>query len=238
MAKSKSHHGHKKSRSKKSTIIPDFKRRVHDLMEKQAGRSILLRQFLAELLGTFLLVLIGDAAVIQYNVKSKINSNEPFTSVALGYGLALMMGILVAGGVSGAHLNPAVTLTMAVFGKCHWLQLPVYMLAQYLGAFIAAALLYGLYYEMYILNLDEHTFSHSLATYPGDHTLSIWTLVVDQLVGTALLLIIIMAACDRRNMNLSSGQIPLAIGLGLTVIHLGFATNAGAAINPARDFSP
>ncbi len=78
----------------------------------------LVRQFLAEALGTFLLVMFGDGAIAQL----LIAKNNNFTNVALGYGLALMVGILVSGGVSGGHLNPAVTLAMAVFKKCKWIQ--------------------------------------------------------------------------------------------------------------------
>ncbi len=70
-----------------------------------------------------------------------------FLSVALGYGLALMIGILVSGGVSGGHLNPAVTLSMACLNKLRWLYVPVYMIAQYLGAFVGAAIVYGLYID-------------------------------------------------------------------------------------------
>ena len=70
---------------------------------------------------------------------------SPFMHVAFGYGLALTLGILVSGGVSGGHLNPAVTLAMAVLKKCKWIQVPVYWAAQYLGAFLASAILFGTY---------------------------------------------------------------------------------------------
>ena len=78
--------------------------------------------------------------------KIGMGGNE-FTPIALGYGLALMIGILATGGVSGGHLNPAVTLSMAIIKKCKWIQVPVYMAAQYLGAFVASAVLYGNYYK-------------------------------------------------------------------------------------------
>ena len=70
---------------------------------------------------------------------------DNFLSIAFGYGFGLMIGILASGGVSGGHLNPAVTLAMAVLKKCRWIQLPIYWAAQYLGAFLASALLYGNY---------------------------------------------------------------------------------------------
>ena len=74
--------------------------------------------------------------------------------IAFGYGLALMIGILVSGGVSGGHLNPAVTLALAALGKCNPLELPVYWVAQYLGAFTAAGIVYGIYYDL-IYNLQH-----------------------------------------------------------------------------------
>lgn len=193
----------------------------------------LLRQFLAEFLGTFLLVLLGDGSIAQINIAS-----NNFVCVALGYGFALMVGILVSGNVSGGHLNPAVTLAMCCLKKCKWICLPVYMVAQYLGALLGAAVLFGISVdqinEMGGLNVGN---AGIFASYPRPGSSTV-TLVFDQALGTAVLLIIILAVTDKRNMNVASGLIPLLIGLGLASIHLSLAFNAGCAINPARDFSP
>ena len=164
-----------------------------------------------------------------------------FQSIMFGYGFALMIGILVSGGVSGGHLNPAVTLAMAVLRKCSWIQVPIYMLAQYLGAFLAAAVLYGIYADGISAAGGKVDATVGIfASYPhgGDWTPSSVTLAFDQILGTALLLIIILAVTDAKNMNVSSGLVPLLIGLGLAAIHNSFGLNAGSAINPARDFSP
>lgn len=99
----------------------------------------LVREFLAETLGTFLLVLFGNGSIAQI----KAMGGEPFMAVAFGYGFALMIGILASGGVSGGHLNPAVTLAMACIKKCKFIKVPIYWAGQYLGAFLAAAVLYG-----------------------------------------------------------------------------------------------
>ena len=191
----------------------------------------LASQFIAEFLGTFLLVLLGDGSIIQ-----KSGQSGPFTNVAFGYGLALMVGILVSGGVSGGHLNPAVTLAMAAFKKCSWLQLPVYWAAQYLGAFCGAAVLYGIYADQLGNGLDLSS-AGFFATFPSPESSTV-TLIFDQMLGTAILLLIIMAVTDPKNMGVSSGLVPLLIGLGLSSIHFSLALNAGCAINPARDFSP
>ena len=113
-------------------------------MPKLKKAPPLVHQFLAEMLGTFMLVLIGDGAIAQYKM---LETNSNFVTVALGYGLALTAGIMVSGGVSGGHLNPAVTLAMAVMRKCAWICIPVYMIAQFLGAFTAASVVYGIYYD-------------------------------------------------------------------------------------------
>ena len=163
-----------------------------------------------------------------------------------------MIGILVSGGVSGGHLNPAVTLSMAVLKKCSWIQVPIYMLAQYLGAFLASAVLYGIYADAIAGNGGKIAGTAGIfASYPHPNTCAntsdvgpnCWepssvTLAFDQILGTGLLLIIILAVTDEKNMNVSSGLVPLLIGLGLAAIHNSFGLNAGSAINPARDFAP
>ena len=102
------------------------------------------REFLAETLGTFLLVLFGNGSIAQSMGKTE----KTFLPVALGYGLALTIGIMVSGGVSGGHLNPAVTLAMTILKKCKPIQLPIYWAGQYLGAFLASAVLYGVYADL------------------------------------------------------------------------------------------
>ena len=123
-----------------------------------------LREFLAETLGTFALVIFGDGAVAQVVLGNAARGDTffgGFLNISLGYGLALMIGICISGGVSGGHLNPAVTLAMAALRKLKPIQVtimhkscsndvaspqvPVYMAGQYLGAFLAALVLWGEY---------------------------------------------------------------------------------------------
>ena len=93
--------------------------------------------------------MFGDASVAQ-SILSK-GALGDFFSINWGFGIAVMLGIFVSGGVSGGHLNPAVTLAMAIAKQLHWKKVPIYFLAQYLGAFAAAALVYGLYYGLCLL---------------------------------------------------------------------------------------
>merc|ERR1712002_1312489 len=131
-----------------------------------------------------MLVLFGNGAIAQF----KGMGGSPFMHVAFGYGLALTLGILVSGGVSGGHLNPAVTLAMAVLKKCSWIQVPIYMLAQ----FLAAAVLYGIYADgINAMGGKVDGTAGIFASYPhgtGWEPSSV-TLAFDQILGTALLLI-------------------------------------------------
>jgi len=206
-----------------------------------------LREFLAEFLGTFILVLFGDGAVAQWSLAEQTGGNKGgnFLHVCLGYGLALMLGIFVSGGVSGGHLNPAVTLTMAVLKKLRWAQVPVYMGAQYLGAFFACLVLWGNYADIIAMVAQEGDKTSMntagiFASYPSYTTEQVawYSLASDQMLGTALLILIILSVTDQENMKISPSLVPISIGLGLTAIHISFGLTAGAAVNPARDFSP
>ena len=118
------------------------------------------------------------------------------------------------------------------------LQVPVYWLAQYLGALLGAAVLYGIYADGIGEALGKNVAGAGIfASFPNPSS-STATLIVDQALATALLLVIILAVTDKRNMDVPSGLIPPLIGLGLAAIHISFAYNAGCAINPARDLSP
>merc|ERR1719500_410149 len=192
-----------------------------------------VREFLAETLGTFALVIFGDGAVAQVVLGSQARGDSffgGFLNISFGYGLALMIGICISGGVSGGHLNPAVTLAMAAVKNLKPLQVPVYMAGQYLGAFLAALVLWGEYADAIKLAEATQSAKNSSAysgltigifgSYPSFSTEKVTTvsLAMDQMLGTALL--------------------PVIIGLGLSAIHLSFGLNAGSAINPARDFAP
>lgn len=209
-------------------------------------RSKTTREFLAEFAGTFILMVFGDASVAQ-SVLSKGASGD-FFSINWGFGIAVMLGIFVSGGVTGGHLNPAVTLAMAIGKQLHWKKVPIYFLAQYLGAFVAAAVVYGLYYDALInifgderlitgVNGTVNGTAGIFATYPTVG-ISTATGLFDQIVGTALLLFCVRAITDEKNMNVPTHLRPLSIGFVVLNIGICFGYNCGYAINPARDFAP
>jgi glycerol uptake facilitator protein len=151
--------------------------------------------------------------------------------------------------VSGAHLNPAVTLAFAARRKFPWLKVLPYMAAQVIGAFAAAALVFLVYHNAIdAFNLAAKTpksggqalSTYSIfATFPASYFHGgVTGPLTDQIVGTAFLLIFVVALIDVRNSAVQSNLAPLAIGLAVAAIGMSFGANAGYAINPARDFGP
>jgi len=214
-----------------------------NLASKLRLKNELAREFFAEFLGTFILIVLGDGAVAQFILADDIKMST-FLSVNFGYAMAVAFGVYVSGGVSGGHINPAVTLVMAVIGRLKWKKVPVYMVGQYLGAFLGAAVVFGVYHDLIdkfakgaLAVKGEHATAGIFATYRnGD--VSTGTALGDQILGTALLLIFVMALTDSKNMGPHKGFIPLLVGLAVLAIGLSLGINAGYAINPARDLGP
>ena len=204
-------------------------------------KSTLTAEMLAEFLGTLVLILFGNGVVAMvvlfgHGVPGEV-VNGGHTNITLAWGLAVTMGIYVAGKTSGAHLNPAVTVTLAAYRGFPWAKVIPYSIAQIAGAFLGAAIVFWNYHPAF-LKAD-----------PGlDHTAGVFTTfpaftgqpmagLLDQIIGTALLMLMIFAITDERNQppaNLG----PLMVGLIVVVIGMAFGGMHGYAINPARDFGP
>ena len=201
-----------------------------------------MREALAEFLSTFVLILFGVGVVAQVVLSQQTTGT--YLSINLAWGLGVTMGCYVAGGVSGAHMNPAVTLALAVHRGFAWNKVPLYVMAQVAGAFAAAAVVYFTYVDAFA-HFDGGVRQVAgpqgtggiFATYPQPF-LSLAGGFVDQVVGTALLMAVILAITDARNAPPAAGMAPLIIGLLVVAIGMSFGYNAGYAINPARDFGP
>lgn len=160
-----------------------------------------------------------------------------YTNIVLGWGLAVTFGIYIAGTISGAHLNPAVTLAMAITKRLPWSKVFHYILAQFLGAFVGAALIFAVYYFKWIL--VDPNFDHTtgvFCTFPA--VPGFWPGFFDQVVGTALLLGLILAVIDKLNAQPGANLSPFIIGLIVVAIGISFGGMNGYAINPARDLGP
>ncbi|XP_020652080.2 aquaporin-3 [Pogona vitticeps] len=205
-------------------------------------RNMLVRQALAECLGTLVLVMFGCGSVAQI-VLSR-GSHGRFLTVNLAFGFAVTLGILIAGQVSGAHLNPAVTFAMCVLAREPWIKLPIYTLAQTIGAFLGAGIVFGLYYDAIwafagnqLLVTGANGTAGIFATYPSEHLYSV-NGFFDQFIGTAALLVCILAIVDPHNNPVPKGLEAFTIGFVILVIGTSMGFNSGYAVNPARDFGP
>ncbi|MDT0378165.1 MIP/aquaporin family protein [Streptomyces sp. DSM 42041] len=209
---------------------------------------------LAEFLGTFVLLLLGTAAVAVAVVGLPGSGRQTsdfgpanWLIITWGWGFAVVFGVYVAGGVSGAHINPAVTLAFAVRRAIPFSKVLPYWGAQLVGAFCGAAVTYSCYRwaidaanQAAGMTREESLSTYSIfATFPAEYFGGgIWGPLLDQIVGTGILLLLICALIDQRNLAPGANIGPFITGLIVTVIGLTFGTNAGYAINPARDFGP
>ena len=229
------------------------------------GRTVgritgLYGELLSEFLGTFVLIAFGDG-VVAMAVAALPGSGRTagptvifqaagdWLLITWGWAMAVAFAVWVAGGVSGAHLNPAVTLAFAVRRRFAWPKVLPYMAAQVVGAFAGAALVFLVYHNAIdAFNLAAKTprsGGQALATYSIFATFpssffhgGLAGPLIDQIVGTAFLLIFVVAVIDVRNTAVQSNLAPLAIGLAVAAIGMSYGANAGYAINPARDFGP
>jgi glycerol uptake facilitator len=206
------------------------------------SKPTLLAELVAEFLGTFVLILFGIGVVAMVVLFPSSNPGElihgGYTNITLGWGLAVTMGIYLAGKISGGHLNPAVTLTLAVFRGFPWRKVLPYWVAQTAAAFFAAALVYRNYLPAF------HQFDPQLektagvfTTFPTFPAL-LQAGFLDQVIGTALLLLMVFAITDELNVPPGANLAPLMIGLVVVAIGISFGGMHGYAINPARDFGP
>ncbi|KAI8078075.1 aquaporin-like protein [Gilbertella persicaria] len=199
------------------------------------------REFLAEFMGTLILVLLicGTSAEEVLG----IGVNRSWLTSSLGSGLSVLIAICVAGHVSGGHLNPAVTITFWAFSGFPTKKVPIYFAAQYLGAFCGAAILYTMI-EPAISQFDhgerqilgELGTASIFGTYPPLYV-GIGSAIASEVIGTALLLLVIMVTGHPNNMPFRTAQ-GVMIAAGIMTISLGLGYTSGFSINPARDLGP
>ncbi len=201
-------------------------------------------QCIAEFLGTALLIFFGTGCVAAFKLGG---ADLGLWEISVIWGIGVSMGVYLAAGVSGAHLNPAVSIALWLFGTFERNKVPAYILAQTAGAFCAAALVYGLYSSLFFDfeqaqqmtrgSIASLELASVFSTYPHP-SLSIGQAFLVEVVITAILLGMIMALTDDGN-GLPRGPLaPLLIGLLIAVIGGAMGPLTGFAMNPARDFGP
>jgi glycerol uptake facilitator protein len=210
----------------------------------------------AECFGTFILICFGDGvvamAVAALNQSGRgtliFQASGDWLLITWGWGFAVAFAVYVVGGISGAHINPAVTLAFAARRDFPWRKVPGYIAAQMVGAFLGALLVYIVYKAA----IDSYEQAHHIvrgqpssvptysifATFPAPYFGSWFGPFLDQVVGTAFLVAFVFAVVDEVNQPVRANLAPLIIGFVVVAIGLSFGANAGYAINPARDFGP
>jgi glycerol uptake facilitator protein len=221
-----------------------------------AWRRTTAGELAAECLGTFILICFGDGvvamAVAALNQSGRgteiFQASGDWLLITWGWGFAVTFAVYVAGGVSGAHINPAVTLAFAVRRGFPWRKVPGYIGAQLIGAFLGALLVYIVYkgaidsYERanHIVRGDPSSVpTYSIfATFPAKYFGTWLGPFIDQVVGTAFLVAFVFAVVDEVNQPVRANLAPLVIGFVVVAVGISLGANAGYAINPARDFGP
>jgi glycerol uptake facilitator protein len=207
------------------------------------AKNSYLGELIAEFLGTMILILFGVGVVAQV-VTNPDGAMGDHDSIAWAWGIGVILGVYVAGRISGGHINPAVTIALATFKGFPWRKVAPYCLAQTAGAFVAAIIVRFVYADL-IARIDpNHTIASQgiYSTLPGNNVeganVTITTAFFDQIVGTAILVFVVFALITAANNPPLANLTPVVIGLLVVGIGMAWGANAGYAINPARDFGP
>ncbi|WP_288685539.1 MIP/aquaporin family protein [uncultured Brachyspira sp.] len=190
-------------------------------------------EFLAEIIGSMFIALFGCGVVASVVVG---NNGAPI-NIHIAWGLAVTFGIYASGKISGAHLNPAVTLALAVTGRFQWSKVWYYIVAQMVGFFIGAAIVFAVYYGKWIeVDPNFENTAGVFATFPAVPGFLYG--FIDQVVGTFILIFLILTTGDANNTPAGANLGPIIVGLIIVAIGTSFGFMHGYAINPARDLGP
>jgi glycerol uptake facilitator protein len=206
-----------------------------------------MQTLLAELIGTMILVLLGDGVVANVVLNKTKGQNSGWIVITFGWGVAVAIAVYAVGRISGAHLNPAVTIAMATIGSFPWAQVPGYIAAQMIGGFLGAVLVWLAYLPHWRETADPGSKLGVFSTRPAIHSAA--ANVICEAIGTAVLLFGILAiAANAQGVSkpgevdlswvFSRGLQPLLVGVLILGIGLSLGGPTGYALNPARDLGP
>jgi glycerol uptake facilitator protein len=198
--------------------------------------------YIAEFLGTALLILLGDGVVAGVLLRESKAENSGWIVITFGWGLAVAVAVYAVGSISGAHINPAVTLGLAVIGEFDWAMVPGYWLAQMLGAFVGAALVYAHYLPHWGITEDPGLKLAVFSTAPAVRNTP--ANIISEVIGTFVLVFGVLAIGANFSGEteglaaIAAGVNPLLVGFLVLAIGLSLGGPTGYAINPARDLGP
>src|SRR6266540_5653666 len=206
-----------------------------------------MRTLLAEAVGTMMLVLLGDGVVANVVLDRTKGQNSGWIVITMGWAVAVTIAVYAVGRVSGAHLNPAVTIALAMLGSFPWAEVPGYVAAQMLGAILGAVLVWLMYLPHWRVTADPAAKLAVFATGPAIRNTA--ANCIGEIIGTAVLMFGILAiAANAQTLSkpgdvdlsfvFSRGLQPLLVGVLVLGIGLSLGGPTGYAINPARDLGP
>jgi glycerol uptake facilitator protein len=210
----------------------------------------LTAELIGEIFGTFILILLGDGVVANVGLAPRLAApGYDWNTIVIGWAFAVIVAVYVSAGVSGAHINPAVTLALAFKRGFPWAKVVPYMIAQVFGAFLGALAVYLTYRDGLVAAGMPNVWSTgpgsvfgtafwggAAGTAAGQYSLT--TAVIAEIFGTAVLLWGVLASGDTRNMGLMHNLGPFLVGGTVLAIGISLGGPSGYAINPARDFGP
>lgn len=200
-----------------------------------------MTEFVAEFIGTALIILLGNGVVANVVLKGTKGNDSGWMVITTAWALAVFVGVVVAAPYSGAHLNPAVTIALALAQKFAWIKVPYYILAQLCGAIVGSFLVWIIYKDHFDATEDPGLKAAPFATSPAIRNLK--SNLLSEIIGTFVLIFVIFyftnaeMGTDKTPVGLGSlGAIPVAFLVWVIGLALGGTT--GYAINPARDLGP
>ncbi|MBC7250028.1 MAG: aquaporin family protein [Anaerolineae bacterium] len=210
----------------------------------------MMGELIGEVFGTFILILLGDGVVANVGLAPRLAAPAyNWNTITFGWAMAVMVAVYVTGGVSGAHINPAVTLALAVKRGFPWGKVIPYWIAQIIGAFLGALGVYLCYFDGLVAAgmpnvwctgpgsvFGQAFWGGTGASAAGAYSLGI--AVVTEIFGTAVLLWGVLASGDTKNLGVGANLGPMIVALTVLAVGLCLGGPSGYAINPARDFGP
>jgi glycerol uptake facilitator protein len=192
-----------------------------------------MTSFLGELIGTMVLILLGNGVVAGVLLKKSKAENAGWITITTAWGLAVTLAVYAVGGISGAHINPAVTLGLAAVGAFPWDLVPYYIVAQMIGAIIGSILVWIQYLPHWRLTESQELKLATFATAPAVRRT--WAYLVSEIIGTFVLVLGILFIGANA---FTEGLNPVIVGILVFSIGLSLGGSTGYAINPARDLGP